>query len=228
MQWHTTRKFNRDRALARLRRLLADPATPQNTITIIKDKCLTGGDAVLGRSEPYPYAIIGKSLDMSGRGGVLIADLSEAVELSGKIELEPTESIRFELETGQVVVPSQDNPPGFRFNPDHKAGFAKCDSQSATLADRELVVSRMPAENVSGRIDELTRCFRATPVTFQKSDIVIIGDKADFLTVRLRGDTKSCLCREFTDFRLIEVADGEQDSIEYLAIDSRQDIRLVF
>ena len=117
--------------------------------------------------------------------------------------------------------------PAARLDLDHVAGLSHGDPQPSALADREPLDPVMPAEARPAFIHDLARRLQSGPPRPDEAQVVVVGDEADLLAVRLVVDREVEPSGDRPDLGLRRAAHREQDVGQEIAAQAEEDIRLV-
>ena len=101
-------------------------------------------------------------------------------------------------------------------------------TESATLAHREMVDTRMPAEHLPFAVDDLSLAGQRTRADlFDRARVIAVGHEADLLALGLVGSRQSEFARPGANFLFFEFAERELDRFQLFLTEFEQKIGLV-
>jgi hypothetical protein len=107
-------------------------------------------------------------------------------------------------------------------------GLAQGEAGAFALADSEVLVAGMLAQDAAFGVDEVAGAEGVGGAGLEESGVVVVGDEADFLGVGLVVDGEAELMGELADVGFFEVTQGEEHAGEFVAGDAEEDVGLVF
>ena len=113
------------------------------------------------------------------------------------------------LSRRKILTLPQHNLSSLRVDANHEPRFSKCDSQPCALTDGKMFVTFVVTKYPACEIDKIAGRTVVASIAFQKSCIVLIGDKANLIAVLLVRDAQPCIARQFTDVRLLKRPDRQ-------------------
>src|SRR5437773_7881393 len=192
------------------------PSAAENQIAIVETRALPGGDGALwlGKMHLDPVRT-GGGIERGCGGFVSVADLH--LRPRGRRETFPGDPIDVAGDqTGAVqpVARSDGHALRRRVSRDHVQWLARRNTQTASLADREMVHAGMLAESAAVIRDDLPAPlldFAALRVEIRVHErgIVAVGHEADLVALVLLSHREMHLARQCTNLRLIHFAQRE-------------------
>ena len=211
---------------------LVDPAAADDDVSVVEDDGLSGRDGDLRRVEddlraavaewrgrwPAPPDGDGESARSTRSGAVGRRRRSSSRRTPSASSARATTSGRRRPAAPPAAAPARTaaSPVGDELQ-----------AEPLALADREAVDAVVAAER-RGRARRRTPVARRVRALLRRrTRVVVVGDEADLLAVRLVGDRQAAAPRVLADRVLRPVADGEDRARELLLRQREQEIRLV-
>ena len=210
-------------------RASADYTASENDISGVKHHGLAGSDGSHRGVKPYADPSAGKQGHGGGTALMAVADFGgDFQETFGREAVDPVYLLSRKLPGEYAVCLAHYNPVVFRIQGFDEKGFAVGDAETFSLSDGVERNSLMMSQYLAAFVEDFPRLQAGGVMGFDEGVIIIVGDKADFLTFPFLGHRQAKFGRQLPHLGLRVVTQGEMDMVNGFLSELVEHIGLVF
>ena len=168
--------------------LFHNPATTNDFIAAVEDRCLPGRDRALRLVEFYASTSVAQRSNRCRRRSVTITHAYVGLNsFALVVEGNPVHARGHELIAQQFFLFADHNAVSVRIDSDNVERLRISDANAASLSDCIMMNAGVRADHRAFRVDDFTRAWQAISLSFRgeiavdESGIITVGNETDFL-----------------------------------------------